>query len=58
MKIGDFFQQVKVEVAKVDWPTKDETIRLTIIVVVVFMLIAVFLGAFDFLFLEIIKMIQ
>ena len=40
------------ELTKVVWPTKNQAVRLTIIVLVFCVLIAAFLGAIDYLFSE------
>jgi len=45
-----FFKEVKLEVKKINWPSKDQTIRYTLIVLGVSFGVALFLGLFDFLF--------
>lgn len=45
-----FFTEVKTELSKVVWPTKEETIRLTGIVIVASVAIGLFIGGLDFLF--------
>lgn len=49
-KIGTYLKEVKLEIKKVNWPTKKETIRYTLIVVGVVIVVSIFLGGFDFLF--------
>ena len=49
-KITNFLKEVQIELKKVNWPTRQETIRYTLIVVTVSFVIAVFLGALDFVF--------
>ncbi|MEK7503738.1 MAG: preprotein translocase subunit SecE [Patescibacteria group bacterium] len=49
-RISTFFKEVKLEVKKVNWPTRRQTIRYTLIVLGISLLIAVFLGGLDFLF--------
>lgn len=49
-KIKKFFQEVKVEMKKVNWPTKKETAKYTVIVLGTTIAVAVYLGALDFLF--------
>ncbi len=44
-----FLTEVKSELAKVVWPTKKETIRLTMVVIGVSLAVGVFLGAIDYL---------
>ncbi len=45
-----FFTEAKGELVKVNWPTKDQLIRYTVLVVVISLAVAVFLGALDTLF--------
>jgi len=44
-----FLNEVKTELAKVIWPTKQETIKLTIIVIVISLIIGVYIGGIDFI---------
>ncbi len=46
-----FLQESRQELKRVNWPTKQETIRYTIFVVVFSIAFSVFLGIFDFAFL-------
>jgi preprotein translocase subunit SecE len=48
--IKNYFKEVKVEMDKVDWPSKDTTINYTLIVIGVSAATAVFLGALDYFF--------
>jgi len=45
-----FFKEVKVELGKVVWPTRQETIRLTMIVILISVAVGLFIGALDILF--------
>jgi len=49
-KIKNYFKEVKVEMSKVNWPSKDTTINYTLIVIGVSAATAVFLGALDYFF--------
>lgn len=49
-KITTFLKEVKLEVKKVNWPTRNQAIRYTLIVLGISLVIAVFLGGLDFLF--------
>ncbi len=42
-----FYKEVKEELSKVSWPTKDATIKTSIVVVVVVGLITAYLGGVD-----------
>ena len=49
-KITTFLKEVQLEMKKVNWPTRKETTRYTLMVVGVALAVAVFLGGFDFIF--------
>ena len=46
--IGRYFSEVYGELKKVVWPTRDETKRLTILVIIVAGAVGIFLGVADF----------
>ena len=46
-KIKRFLKEVVAELRKVTWPTKDELIGSTIVVIVVSLVIAIFIGIVD-----------
>lgn len=54
-RIKRFFEEARVELRHVNWPTRAEAIRLTVVVIVISLAIAVFLGAFDYLFSYLLK---
>jgi preprotein translocase subunit SecE len=43
----DYFKEVKSEVKKVNWPTRKETIKRTLIVIAITVIVAAFLGLLD-----------
>ncbi|OGN32924.1 MAG: preprotein translocase subunit SecE [Candidatus Yanofskybacteria bacterium RIFCSPLOWO2_02_FULL_47_9b] len=45
--IGQFFKEVRVEMSKVVWPTQRQLVVYTIIVIVVCLILAGFLGLLD-----------
>lgn len=49
-KAIDFLKDVRVELAKVSWPTRSETVRSTLIVIGVSIAFAILLGALDAIF--------
>ncbi|MFA6324607.1 MAG: preprotein translocase subunit SecE [Candidatus Paceibacterota bacterium] len=49
-KITEYFKETKAELKHVNWPTRKQTIFYTLIVVILSVLIAYFLGFFDFIF--------
>lgn len=48
--IVQFFVEAKGELAKVNWPSRDELVRYTILVVVISLAVAMFLGLLDIAF--------
>jgi len=49
-KIVIFLKEVRLEMKKVNWPTRKETTRFTLIVVGVCLAVATYLGGLDFIF--------
>lgn len=47
-KLVEFLKDVKIELSKVSWPTRDQTIRYTLIVLGLSVAIALFLSGVDF----------
>jgi len=47
-KAFDFFREVRVELAKVVWPSRQQTIQLTILVIGITILVGFFIGAIDY----------
>lgn len=45
--LGQFFKEVRVEMAKVVWPTGRQLVIYTIVVILLSVLLAVFLGLLD-----------
>lgn len=50
-----FLKEVRLEMRKVNWPTKQETIRYVLVVVGVSAALAAFLGALDFIFVTLLN---
>jgi len=49
-RIKNYFKEVKVEMNKVNWPTKNQTVNYTLVVIGVSAIVAAFLGALDYIF--------
>jgi preprotein translocase subunit SecE len=56
-KVVQFFREVKVELRKISWPTRNETIASTSIVIIIVLIIGLFLGFVDIGLSRIIKSI-
>lgn len=48
-----FLKEVQEELKKVVWPTKDEVIRLTFVVMLISLAVGLFLGGIDFVLIKI-----
>lgn len=49
-KLGAFLRETRRELGKVNWPTRSETTRLTIVVIIFSVGVAAFLGLLDIFF--------
>jgi preprotein translocase subunit SecE len=47
-KTKTFLKEVSVELKKVSWPTRQQTISATVVVIVLTIIVSVFLGIIDF----------
>jgi preprotein translocase subunit SecE len=52
-----FLKETQRELKKASWPSREQTIRLTVIVVFVSLVVAVFIGLLDFSFTKITELI-
>ena len=52
-KIVNFLKEVKTELNKVHWPTKSETIKLSMVVIFITVFVSLYLGSLDFIFAKI-----
>ena len=57
MKLGDYLRETKAELKHVSWPTKQQAIIFSVLVIIVSIVTAVFLGLFDRLFETVLKFI-
>jgi preprotein translocase subunit SecE len=49
-KLGEYLKETKAELKHVSWPSKNQAVLFTVIVVVFSIIVAIFLGAFDYIF--------
>lgn len=47
--IFNFLKEVREELKKVAWPTREQTIRYTVLVILVALCVGVFLGGLDYI---------
>jgi preprotein translocase subunit SecE len=50
MKLTSYFRETIAELKQVRWPTKNETIRLTVIVIGISVFVGAYVGGLDFAF--------
>lgn len=53
----DFLQQTRVELSKVIWPGRSETVRLTTIVIIVTIIVSFFVVGIDYILAFLLKLI-
>jgi preprotein translocase subunit SecE len=56
MSITNYLRETKTEMSHVNWPSRRQGIVFSLIVVVISVAVAVFLGAFDFIFSKILSL--
>ncbi len=56
-KLKTFLESVKIELAKVTWPTRKETVATTGVVVVIIVLISLYLGVCDLVLAKLMRLI-
>lgn len=54
-KIIHFLKDVRIEARKIDWPSREETIRYSVLVIFITLVIAIYLGLLDFIFILILN---
>lgn len=47
-----FFNEVLAELKKVTWPTREETVKLTAVVIAISVIVGAFIGGLDSLFVK------
>ena len=56
--VGQFFREASTEMKKVVWPSREETQRLTMVVIGISLSIGLLLGGFDYLFTLLVNLIR
>lgn len=52
-----FIKEVRTEMMKVVWPTRNETVRLTIVVIAISIAVGLYLGGLDAIFTQMLKIL-
>jgi preprotein translocase subunit SecE len=56
-KITEYFKETKTELKHVIWPSRNQTLYYTLIVIILSVVIAYYLGVFDFIFSQVLQKI-
>lgn len=51
----EFIRSVKVELASVKWPNRQETLRLTMMVILVSLFVGIYIGGLDIVFTSLLQ---
>lgn len=54
-KLTTYLKEVRLEMKKVNWPDREQTIRYTLIVIGVSLVVAIYLGGLDIIFTTLIN---
>lgn len=52
-----FLKEVRTEMEKVSWPNRQQAIRLTLIVIAISIVVAIFIGALDYIFTKVMELL-
>jgi preprotein translocase subunit SecE len=55
--LARYFKETRAEIRKVSWPTREQATRLTLIVLAVTIVMAIFLGTVDYVFASLVRLI-
>lgn len=56
-RIKSYVNELRQEFKRINWPSRGETAQMSVVVVVISLLVAAFLGALDFIFVTILEKI-
>lgn len=56
-RVVEYFKDTRGELRKVSWPTRKQATNLTLIVLAVTVVMAIFLGSLDYLFANLVRLI-
>ena len=57
MSILNYLTETKGELAHVNWPTKKQSIIFSVVVIIISVAVAAFLGLFDYIFAKILNLV-
>lgn len=56
-KLVKFLKEVRSELKKVRWPTREQTLKLSMVVIFITLVVALYIGALDLVFAKIMEVI-
>ncbi|MSU56052.1 MAG: preprotein translocase subunit SecE [Candidatus Taylorbacteria bacterium] len=56
-RLTTYFKETQAELKHVTWPTRKQAIMYTVVVIVISLVTAAYLGAFDYLFTALLKLV-
>ena len=57
MKLTEYIKDTQAEMKHVNWPTREQTVRFTLMVIVVSLVVAALLGLSDFVFSKLLTLL-
>ncbi|MDO8564918.1 MAG: preprotein translocase subunit SecE [bacterium] len=57
MKLGEYIKETRAELKHVSWPTRRQSFWFTVVVIVISIVTSLYLGAFDYIFSQVLKLI-
>ncbi len=56
-KLTDYLKETRAELKHVSWPTRKQALVFTVVVIVISLVTAFYLGAFDYVFTAVLKLV-
>jgi preprotein translocase subunit SecE len=57
MKFTEYFKDTRAEMTHVNWPSRQQTVRFTVMVIIVSIVVAALLGLSDFVFSKLLTLL-
>ena len=57
MRLGEYIKETRAELKHVSWPTRRQATVFTVVVIVISLVTAAYLGAFDYVFTALLKLV-
>ena len=57
MRLGEYIKETRAELKHVSWPTRRQATVFTVVVIVISLVTAAYLGSFDYIFTSLLKLV-